>query len=182
MGRARRYQDLLDENLRLRTENGDLKEENRRLKAEVARLRGEMNAEVRTDKERPFGNDTPSSKVNFKPSADGKRVRRNGGGVSGHDGRGRGTVTADEADEDVALPRPERCGVCGGGLVDFGREGRTVRVAVPAHYRTPHYTVMKGGARRAGAWRRPGSPAYSRSSRLRTRFSRRTSWTASSTA
>jgi len=159
VGRARWYQDLLDENLRLRTENGDLKEENRRPKAEVARLRGEMNAEVRTAKERPFGNDTPSSKVNFKPSADGKRVRRNGGGVSGHDGHGRWTVTADEADEDVALPRPERCGVCGGGLVDFGREGRAVRVAVPAHYRTLHYTVMKGwrpACRRVETARVPG--------------------------
>lgn len=159
MGHARWYQKLLDENLRLRTENGDLKEENRRLKAEVARLRKERNAEVRTAKERPFGNDTPSSRQNFKPSADEKNVRRNGGGVRGHDGHGRKTVTAGEADEAVTLKRPETCGACGCALVDFGREERTVRVAVPAHYRTLHYTVMKGwcpACRREEKARAPG--------------------------
>lgn len=144
MGHARWYQGLLDENLRLRTENGDLKEENRRLKAEIARPRKEKDEEARTAKEKPFGNDTPSSKVNFKPSADDESARRNGGGVRGHDGHGRRAVTAGEADEAATLKRPEACRVCGGALADFGAGERTVRVAVPAHYRTLHHTVMRG--------------------------------------
>ena len=43
-----------------------LEEENQRLKAEVARLRKDQNREVRTAREKPFGNDTPSSKITFK--------------------------------------------------------------------------------------------------------------------
>ena len=38
MGHARWYQDILDENLRLRIENDAFKEENRLLKARVAQL------------------------------------------------------------------------------------------------------------------------------------------------
>ena len=44
-----------------------LEEENKRLKAEVARLRKDQNREVRTAREKPFGNDTPFSKITFKP-------------------------------------------------------------------------------------------------------------------
>ena len=61
MGRALWYQDILDENLRLRIENDSVKEENRLLKAENARLRKRLGKEVRDAREAPFEENTPSS-------------------------------------------------------------------------------------------------------------------------
>lgn len=120
-----------------------LEEENQRLKAEVARLRKDQNREVRTAREKPFGNDTPSSKVTFKPDAEVTRVANRGGATKGHEGHGR-KRSADVADETVAIERPQTCDRCGERLVDFKVEERTVRIAVPPHYRTLRYLIKSG--------------------------------------
>ena len=65
MGHALWYQDLLDDNLRLRVENGAVKEENRLLKARVAYLEKRLGIEVRSAREAPFEENTPSSKQNL---------------------------------------------------------------------------------------------------------------------
>ena len=39
---------------------------------------------------------------------------------------------------------PTECDRCGGELEDFKGEERSVRVAVPAHYRNLHYVVWTG--------------------------------------
>ena len=138
------YQALLDDNAKLRHDNDCLREENTRLKAEVQRLRQAMNKEVRTAREKPFGESTPSSKMLFKPNSEEERIARKGGAKTGHVGHGRKLLKAEEVDERITLERPEKCDVCGGDLIDIKADERTVRVAVPPHYRTLHYTVLRG--------------------------------------
>ena len=53
MGHARWYQDILDENLKLRIENDAVKEENRLLKARVAQLEKRLGRDVREGREAP---------------------------------------------------------------------------------------------------------------------------------
>ena len=120
-----------------------LEEENQRLKAEVARLRKDQNREVRTAREKPFGNDTPSSKITFKPDAEVTRIANRGGATKGHEGHGR-KRSADAVDETVAVERPQTCDRCGEQLVDFKVEERTVRIAIPPHYRTLRYRTRSG--------------------------------------
>ena len=120
-----------------------LEEENQRLKAEVARLRKDQNREVRTAREKPFGNDTPSSKITFKPDAGMTRVANRGGAAKGHEGHGRKRY-ADAVDETVTVERPQACDRCGEQLVDFKVEERTVRIAIPPHYRTLRYLIQSG--------------------------------------
>lgn len=120
-----------------------LEEENQRLKAEVARLRKDQNREVRTAREKPFGNDTPSSKITFKPDAEVTRIANRGGATKGHEGHGR-KRSADAVDETVAVERPQTCDRCGEQLVDFKVEERTVRIAIPPHYRTLRYLIQSG--------------------------------------
>ena len=104
----------------------------------VARLRKDQNREVRTAREKPFGNDTPSSKITFKPDAEVTRIANRGGATKGHEGHGR-KRSADAVDETVAVERPQTCDRCGEQLVDFKVEERTVRIAIPPHYRTLRY-------------------------------------------
>ena len=120
-----------------------LEEENQRLKAEVARLRKDQNREVRTAREKPFGNDTPSSKITFKPDAEVTRIANRGGATKGHEGHGRKRY-ADAVDETVTVERPQTCDRCGEQLVDFKVEERTVRIAIPPHYRTLRYLIQSG--------------------------------------
>lgn len=130
--------------VKLLRENDRLRERNRYLEAENARLRKEQNKDIRTAREKPFGNDTPSSKVTFKPDAKGEASARQGGGARGHAGHGRKAADESDADETVRVPRPAKCDVCGGDLVDFKTEERTVRVAVAPHYRTVRYVIATG--------------------------------------
>ena len=76
MGHALWYQDLLDDNLRLRVENGAVKEENRLLKARVAQLEKRLGRDVRDAREAPYAENTPSSKRNFKKDSPEERRRR----------------------------------------------------------------------------------------------------------
>ena len=107
-------------------------------------LERELHKEVRTARERPFGNDTPSSKQLFRPDAPEAKVARKGGAKPGHDGHGRRCAGEEDADEVVELAMPTECDRCGGELEDFKVEERSVRVAVPAHYRNLHYVVRTG--------------------------------------
>ena len=99
MGHARWYQDILDENLKLRIGNDAVKEENRLLKARVAQLEKRLGRDVRDAREAPYAENTPSSKRNFKKDSPEERRRRQGGAKPGHEGHGRKAVAAEEADE-----------------------------------------------------------------------------------
>ena len=95
MGHARWYQDILDENLRLRIENDAVKDENRLLKARVAQLEKQLGRDVRDAREAPYAENTPSSKQNFKKDSPEERRRRQGGAKPGHEGHGRKAVAAE---------------------------------------------------------------------------------------
>ena len=77
-------------------------------------LERELNKETRTAREKPFGNDTPSSRQLFKPDAPEAKVARRGGAKPGHVGHGRLCAEMDEADEVVELAKPSQCDRCGG--------------------------------------------------------------------
>ncbi len=121
-----------------------LTEERDYWKRRAQTLERESGREVRTAREKPFGNDTPSSKVTFKPDAKDAPAARQGGGVKGHAGHGRKSADESDADETVRIPKPAKCDVCGGGLEDFKTEERTVRVAVAPHFRTVRYVIATG--------------------------------------
>lgn len=63
---------------------------------------GEDGDEARPKKkgppEKPFGSSTPSSRIPIKPNAEEEAKRRRGGRPAGHEGAGRSSIPADEAD------------------------------------------------------------------------------------
>lgn len=64
---------------------------------ELERLRGQLNRKERKEKEGPFGSSTPSSQKPFKPTTS-EEEKKMGGAKPGHQGHGRKSFTAQEAD------------------------------------------------------------------------------------
>ena len=60
-----------------------------RLKARISHLEARLKVEVRNAREAPFGENTPSSKLNFKKDSDEAARIRQGGAKLGHKGHGR---------------------------------------------------------------------------------------------
>ena len=144
MGHARWYQDILDENLKLRIENDAVKEENRLLKARVAQLEKRLGRDVRDAREAPYAENTPSSKRNFKKDSPEERRRRQGGAKPGHEGHGRKAVAAEEADERRGAEAPATCPDCGAALVRLAPGTRVLRDVPPPRFRTVYWTVGRG--------------------------------------
>ena len=114
-------------------------------------LERELHKEVRTARERPFGNDTPSSKQLFRPDAPEAKVARKGGAKPGHDGHGRHCASEEDADEVVELAKPvasrQHLGVW--ASEHSGRRGRPLRSDAPSP-RCPIATAKpRDGARSA---------------------------------
>jgi transposase len=95
------------ENERLRKENDRLRREMERLKQETERLRRELEAALRASKRQA----APHSRGN--PKANPKRPGRKAG--RGY-GRQACRPTPSRVDEQIAVPLPERCPHCGGGV------------------------------------------------------------------
>ena len=95
------------ENERLRKENDRLRREMERLKQETERLRRELEAALRASKRQA----APHSRGN--PKANPKRPGRKPG--RGY-GRQACRPTPSRVDEQIAVPLPERCPHCGGGV------------------------------------------------------------------
>jgi len=96
-----------EENEQLRTENDRLKREAERLKQETERLRRELEAALRASKRQA----APHSRGNAKahPKRPGRKPGR------GY-GRQACRPTPSRVDERIAVPLPERCPHCGGGV------------------------------------------------------------------
>jgi transposase len=101
------------ENQRLRKENDRLQRETERLKQETERLRRELEAALRASKRQA----APHSRGN--PKANPKRPGRKSG--RGY-GRQACRPTPSRVDEQIAVPLPERCPHCGGGVEPKGCE------------------------------------------------------------
>jgi len=95
------------ENERLHKENDRLQRETERLKQETERLRRELEAALRASKRQA----APHSRGN--PKANPKRPGRKPGR---HYGRQACRPTPSRVDEQIAVPLPEHCPHCGGGV------------------------------------------------------------------
>jgi len=103
----RELERVQEENEQLRTENDRLKREAERLKQETERLRRELEAALRASKRQA----APHSRGNAKahPKRPGRKPGR------GY-GRQACRPTPSRVDERIAVPLPERCPHCGGGV------------------------------------------------------------------
>jgi transposase len=101
------------ENERLRKENDRLRRETERLKQETERLRRELEAALRASKRQA----APHSRGN--PTANPRRPGRKPGR---HYGRQACRPLPSRVDERIAVPLPERCPHCGGGVEAESRE------------------------------------------------------------
>ena len=115
-----------------------------RLRARISRLEARLKVEVRNAREAPFGENTPSSKLNFKKDSDEAARVRQGGAKPGHDGHGRKRVAPEEADETREAPAPSVCPDCGRPLLRVAPESREVRDIPPPRFRTVRWTVGRG--------------------------------------
>ena len=115
-----------------------------RLRARISRLEARLKVEVRNAREAPFGENTPSSKLNFKKDSDEAARVRQGGAKPGHDGHGRRRVAPEEADETREAPAPSACPDCGRPLLRVAPESREVRDIPPPRFRTVRWTVGRG--------------------------------------
>jgi len=114
------------------------------LEAKVARLEKELDKAVRDAKEAPYGENTPSSKRNFKKDTPQEMRSRQGGAKEGHEGHGREKVAAEDADERRAAKAPAFCPDCGAPLVAVAPRGRVLRDVPPPKFTTVHWDVGRG--------------------------------------
>lgn len=114
-----------------------LEEENARLKD--AQCGGKANPATA----RLFGSSTPSSLIPIKPNSSEEDRKRVGGQPKGHPGHGRRSVSDDEADEVVELPRPASCPVHGSALTSWTTRTRTVVHVVPARRIVRNFTIYR---------------------------------------
>ena len=145
-------------------------------------LERELHKEVRTARERPFGNDTrrrSSSSARTRP-------RRRSPARAARSRDTTGTGGAAQAKRTPTRSSNSRCRQNATGAVASSRTSRAR--SVPFASRCPRTTAIsttssgRDGARSATGRSRSGSPASCPASRRRTACSRRTSWTAMSTA
>ena len=95
------------ENERLRKQSEQLQKENERLKREAERLRRELEAALRASKRQAAPHSRGNPKAN--PQRPGRKPGR-------RYGRQACRPTPARVDERIAVPLPERCPHCGGGL------------------------------------------------------------------
>lgn len=96
------------------------------LEEEVRQLKAQLRYQQRKATEGPFGSSTPSSKIPVKPNSLEERQAKRGGAKPGHEGHGRQSVDAQEADRVEVMEVDEACPCCGGTLEDKGVRWRTV--------------------------------------------------------
>ncbi len=95
-----------------------------------------MRRQERTAREEPFGASTPSSKRLIKRSSTPEAQSRQGGAKPGHDGHGRSSACAADADVVELLDAPACCPDCGATLEPWGERTRTVYDCEPVRRKT----------------------------------------------
>ena len=96
------------------------------LEEEIASLKSRLRYQERTAKEGFLGSSTPSSKLPVKPNSQKEHQRNRGGGKPGHQGHGRTSISAEEADKVKRVHVGNTCPDCGTTLEDKGAKARTV--------------------------------------------------------
>lgn len=96
------------------------------LQETIKGLKAQLRYRERNEEEGPFGLSTPSSKLPFKENASLEKTNKKGGGIPGHKGHGRTSVTEEAADLVIDRDAGEVCPECGTPLVPYKETGRTV--------------------------------------------------------
>jgi len=142
-----------------------------RLREENARLKARLRYQERTAKEGFFGSSTPSAKLPLKTNTTGGETPgARGGAPPGHQGHGRRSVPADQADEVIVVPVAETCPICGGVLQDQGCRQRTVQEIEPLRPKTIHYRLEQKYCPRCRRKVRPSTPGVFKKSLLGNRL------------
>ena len=97
-----------------------------RLEEELRRVKAKLRYQERTAKEGPFGSSTPSSKVPLKANSLEENQSRTGGASPGHQGHGRKSLRARQAERTIPVRLPTTCPDCGEPLENRGVKRRTV--------------------------------------------------------
>jgi transposase len=101
------------------------------LQAQVKSLQAKLRYRERKEQEGYFGASTPSSKMPFKENVPEETQHRKGGGVPGHKGHGRSSLTEETASAVIACEGIETCPDCGGTLIVKKVRDRTVIESTP---------------------------------------------------
>lgn len=111
------------------------------LKEQVKSLQAKLRYRERKEQEGYFGVSTPSSKMPFKENAPEEAKNRKGGGVPGHEGHGRSSLTKETAPVVVPLEGTETCPDCGGALIVKKVRNRTVIESAPTKPEATLYRI-----------------------------------------
>ncbi len=118
-----------------------LQEEVKRLRERINALEGQLRYQQRKIDEGYFGSSTPSSKRPFKTRV--KAVHHNGGARQGHQGHGRATISAQEADALLAIDTERVCPNCQVQLVSLDSRDRTVTEIEPVRVKKVLYQLTR---------------------------------------
>lgn len=130
-----------------------------RLREEVARLKDRLRYQERTAREGFFGSSTSSAKRPVKANTACRETPgAQGGARPGHEGRGRRSIPAEEADEVIFLPAAGVCPDCGGALQNQGGRERAVLEVEPLRRKAIHYQLEQKYCPRCRRKVRPRAP------------------------
>lgn len=130
-----------------------------RLREENTRLKARLRYQERTAKEGFFGSSTPSAKLPVKANTTLRETPGpRGGAQPGHQGHGRRSVPAEEADEVILVSSAETCPECGGALQDQGCRERTIIEVEPLRRKTIHCQLEQKYCPRCRRKVRPRAP------------------------
>lgn len=113
-----------------------------RLKTINENLLAKLYQQKRSIREKPFGSNTPSSKINLKPNTEEERSQKQGGAKVGHQGYGR--CCDGIPDEIIDVPAPETCPECGSNLIGHGETTRHVKDLPAIEVKTIRYQIKRG--------------------------------------
>lgn len=130
-----------------------------RLREEITRLKARLRYQERTAKEGFFGSSTSSAKLPVKANTPLRETPGTRGGARpGHQGHGRRSVSAEEAEELIVVPAAGTCPDCGGALQNQGGRDRTVLEVEPLRRKTIHYRLEQKYCPRCRRKVRPRAP------------------------
>jgi transposase len=113
------------------------------LEEEVRRLKQKLHYRERQAAEGPFGSSTPSARRPCKANASEEQRAKVGGARRGHQGHGRATIKASQADHCETVPLGQACPTCAGPLQSRGFRSRSVLDAQPLRAQRIVYRLQR---------------------------------------
>jgi transposase len=113
------------------------------LEEEVRRLKQQLRYRERQAEEGPFGSSTPSARRPFKANTSEEQRAKVGGARQGHEGHGRATITAAQADRCETVAVGDACPYCAGPLQARGFRSRSVLDTLPLRAQRIVYRLQR---------------------------------------